>query len=90
MIRSSMAALALLASAGSASAQYYAAPPPPGYYAPAPVRPLGTRCAVRIQTGYGPQRLICPIVQAKPVGRGCACPAPPGYPPGYIGGRTIR
>ena len=54
---------------------------------------LGSHCEAFIRTGYGPQRLFCPIVRAKPIGEDCACPAPregPGDPDGsYVGGRTV-
>lgn len=81
--------LAGLAAAPDAVAQYY---PPPGYY-PRPVIELGGRCDARVPTAYGPRRLICPIVRARPLGRPCVCPPPPpppGYPVGpYLNGRVI-
>lgn len=96
---------ALTLGTGSALAQYYAPPPPPppgygpppGYYAPPPrpyYREIGRHCRVFLPTGYGRgERYVCRIVDPKPVGEECACPAPPpgpGYPPGpYIDGRTI-
>jgi hypothetical protein len=83
----------LVASAVPADAQYYAPPPPayasPPYYAPPPV--IGRHCEAFVPTQYGPRRLACRIIDPKPVGRPCACPPPPGYPPEpFIGGRTIR
>ena len=69
--------LALLVGVPDAAAQYYARP----------VR-LGAHCRTRIVTAYGVSPLVCPIVQAKPIGRACACP-PPGSGP-YLRGRTVR
>ena len=87
---------AVFAGMPGAWAQYYPPgyyPPPPGYYAPPPRRVLGGRCDARLPTAYGPRRLICDIVRAKPLGRPCACPPPrppPGYAPGpFVGGRVI-
>ena len=92
--------LAVLGAAPDATAQYD--PPPPGYPSPAypprgyypPPRPaFGGRCSARLPTAYGPRRLICDIVRARPLGRPCVCPPPappPGYPPGpYLNGRVI-
>lgn len=81
-------------------AQYYERPP--GYYRPPYEGPrpyyegerFGRRCEAMMRTPYGPQPLICRIVDPKPVGMECACPPPdagPGYPPSrFIPGRTIR
>lgn len=104
-MKTAMTALAVLCvGASPALAQYYAQPgyypppgPPPGYYQAPPPRPyyreIGRHCRVFLPTGYGGQRYVCRIVDPKPVGEGCACPAPPpgpGYPPGpYIEGRTV-
>ena len=94
--------LVALTAAAPAWAQYYAPPPPgyypppaPGYYPPPPPprQRFGSRCDAVIRTPYGPEHMICPIVEAKPLGYECACPAPrrSGYGPGsYIPGRTIR
>ena len=49
---------------------------------------LGSHCEAFVRTGYGPQRLFCPIVRAKPIGEECACPADGSD--GYVGGRTVR
>ena len=55
---------------------------------------LGGRCEVFLNTGYGPQRLICRIIRAKPIGQDCACPTlpdGPNGPPGpYAGGHTVQ
>lgn len=48
---------------------------------------LGSHCEVFVRTGYGPQRLFCPIVRAKPVGEECACPSSPDG--SYASGRTV-
>ncbi len=89
---------ALAAFTPPAQAQYYGdrpPPPPPGYY---PRRgyepePFGRHCEAFLRTQYGPQRLVCRIIRAKPLGEECACPPPPpppGYAPGpYVGGRTV-
>ena len=90
--------LGLAAFAGPAEAQYYREPPPPppGYYPPRGYErePFGRRCEAFLRTQYGPRRLVCRIIRAKPLGAECACPPPeppPGYAPGpYVGGRTIR
>ena len=88
-----LACVAALSVAVPAQAQYYA----PGYYAPPPryypsPGSFGARCDTIIRTPYGPEHMICPIVEPKPLGYGCACPAPrrAGYRGGYIPGRTIR
>ena len=93
-----------LCGAMPAFAQYYERPrydgPPPGYYPERPYRepryrvPFGRRCDAMLDTPYGPRQLICPIVEAKPLGEPCACPPPrppPGYRPGpFVSGTTIR
>ena len=79
-----LAALGAL-TAGDAAAQYYYGPPP-GYYRR--TARIGTQCRTAVPTPYGLRPLICPIVDPKPVGRPCGCPAP-GYGNGYIRGRTI-
>ena len=87
---------ALAGFSGSANAQYYGAPPPrppPGYYPPPAYErvPFGRRCRAFVRTRHGPERVICRIIRAKPLGEPCACPPPPGYGPGpYVGGRTVR
>ncbi len=84
--------------AAPAQAQYYEpAPqpyyaPPPGYYPPPPPRRvLGGRCNARFPAS--PQRIVCPIVRPRPLGRPCVCPPPPpppGYAPGpYLNGRVV-
>ena len=99
-----LAFAATVALATPVQAQYYEdRPPPPGYY-PAPrydegppryyepprVR-FGRACEAFLPPEYGSRRIVCPIVRAKPLGEECACPPPPGYPPGpYFGGRTVR
>lgn len=91
--------LAAGAAAAPAQAQYYEPAPQP-YYAPPPVyapppprRVLGGRCNARLPTTAGPQRIVCPIVRPRPLGRPCVCPPPPpppGYPPGpYLNGRVV-
>ncbi len=66
-----------------AAAQYY-----DPFYRPRPR--IGFNCSAVVGTPYGPRRLICPIVQPKPVGRACACPVA-GYPGAPLArGRTIR
>ncbi len=104
MMKTVFAVLAAVTVAGAAMpgpvlAQYY--PPPPGYGGPPPYYPppppprgrFGQRCDSIIQTPYGPEHMICPIVEPKPLGYECACPAPrrSGYRPGsFVPGRTIR
>ena len=97
-----LAILAALSVATPAAAQYYYREPPPpprpdyyrpGYPPPRPYGRFGQRCDATFRTPYGPEHLICPIVEPKPLGYECACPAPrrSGYRPGaYVGGRTIR
>ena len=98
-----VAGLAAPTAAQMTPVQYYERPPPPpgyypapGYYPPPPPRyrvPYGSRCDTMLETPYGPQQMICPIREPKPLGEPCACPPPRqrGYPPGpYVGGRTIR
>ena len=67
--------------------------PPPGYDRERRVA-FGRHCEVFLRSGYGPQRLVCPIIREKPIGEDCACPTPsevPGGPPGpYAGGVTVR
>ena len=73
-----LAMLAVLATAPDAMAEYYYARPVA----------LGFHCRTRIRTAYGFSPLICPIANAKPIGRSCACP-PPSYGP-FLRGRTVR
>lgn len=99
ILASAFATLAIV-SIAPAQAQYYERPP--GYYRPPYEGPrpyyegerFGRRCEAMMRTPYGPQPLICRIVDPKPVGMECACPPPeagPGYPPSrFIPGRTIR
>ncbi len=91
-----LAAVLTLAAAAPAYAQYYA---PPRYYLGPGYGPgygprYGRHCEAFAPSAYGPQRVYCPIVDAKPLGEDCACPPPrppPGYAPGpYVGGRTVR
>ena len=107
-MRTALLAVAALILSGPAMAQYYAPPPgypppgyaPPGYSPPPPYYPpppprgrFGSRCDAVIRTPYGPEQMICPLVEPKPLGFECACPAPrrAGYAPGsFLPGRTIR
>ena len=92
-----LAALLTLATVAPAAAQYYERPPPPppgyyerGYNAPPRYRArFGRRCDTVMETRFGARQVICPIVEAKPVGAPCACPAPRGRG-GFVGGNTIR
>jgi len=73
-----LAMLAVLVTAPDAMAQHYHG---------RPMR-LGFHCRTHIRTTYGISPLVCPIANAKPIGRACACPAP-GYGP-FLRGHTVR